>query len=200
MRSAARKTAHKHQLDLPLDQARLDPPSSVHSVSSSSRTELTPDLASESFVAAPIAGQPDRSISFPIEHEPVVPTLPDEHSRETKPPTGLDIDTNRNLYHSSGIRGTTAPHPASTEVSVEAVPEVSTPTYPTTAPVSPAGRILEGSWSSTPHDAAELPRVDLRTWKELLPLLRGLRGSVPHPGGSPPAVPPPPDTRSGERD
>jgi hypothetical protein len=102
MRSAARKTAHKHQLDLPLDQARLDPPSSVHSVSSSSRTEVTPDLASESFVATPIACQPDRSISFPIEHAPVVPTLPDEHSRETKPPTGLDIDTNRNLYHSLG--------------------------------------------------------------------------------------------------
>jgi hypothetical protein len=185
MRSIASKAPHKLQLDLPLDESRLDPPSSVCSLSSASPGAAT-NLAFESFVTAPDAGQLDRPVSFPIEPEPVVATRPEEVPRETKLPAGIDTDTNRNLYHSLGISGTTAPHPASTELSMEAVPEVSAPSDPTTSPASPAGRILEGSWSSTPHDAAELQRVDLHTWKELLPLLRGLRGSVEHPGGCPP--------------
>ncbi len=94
MGSAASKTTRKLQLDLPLDQACVDP-SSVRSVSPIPRTEATPD-------ATLIAGQPDRPISFPVEPAPVVPTLPEERSRETKLPAGVNTDTNRNLYHSLG--------------------------------------------------------------------------------------------------
>jgi len=94
MRSATSKTTRKLQLDLPLDQACVDP-SSVHSVSPVPRTEATPD-------ATPIAGQPDRPISFHTKHERVVATFPEERSRETKLPAGINTDTNRNLYRSLG--------------------------------------------------------------------------------------------------
>jgi hypothetical protein len=94
MRSAASKTTRKLQLDLPLDQACVDP-SSIDSVSPVPRTEGTPD-------ATLIAGQPDRPISFPITPERVVATLPEERSRETKLRAGVNTDTNRNLYHSLG--------------------------------------------------------------------------------------------------
>src|SRR5258708_8199676 len=89
MRSAAGKTRRKLQLDLPLDQGGVDPTSSVHSVSSASRTGVTPDVRA-TFVATSIAGQPYRPISFPIDPECVVATLPEEPSPETKlppPPT-----------------------------------------------------------------------------------------------------------------
>jgi len=41
-------------------------------------------------------------------------------------------------------------------------------------PSTPASRMLDGSWSGTLQDAAGAPRVDQRTWRDLLPLLRGL--------------------------
>ncbi len=58
-------------------------------------------------------------------------------------------------------------------------------------PSTLGSRILEGSWSSTPQDAARPQPMGLHTWKELLPLLRGLRASVqrlgdlPSPGRAP---------------
>jgi len=89
MRSIASKAPHKLQLDLPLDESRLDPPSSVCSLSSASPGAAT-NLVFESFVTAPIAGQPDRPISFPTEHERVVAMPLEERSRETILPAGID--------------------------------------------------------------------------------------------------------------
>lgn len=101
MRSVASKTTHKLQLDLPLDQSRLDLSNSVSSLSPASPEAIKPE-AKESFVTPLDLEQLDRPVSFPIEAVPVVATLPEECPRETKLSVGIDTDTNRNLYHSSG--------------------------------------------------------------------------------------------------
>lgn len=101
MRSVASKTPHKLQLDLPLEESRLDPSSSVCSLSPASPSEaINPEA--EGFVTVPDAGQIDRPVSFPIEPELVVATILDESPRETEPSLGTHTDPHRNLHHSSG--------------------------------------------------------------------------------------------------
>ncbi len=159
MRSAAGKTRRKLQLDLPLDQGGVDPTSSVHSVSSASRTGVTPDVR-DTFVATSIAGQPDRPISFPIDPECVVATLPEEPSRETKLPAATDTDTNGNPYHALESDHTTGPREF-------------------LAPRS--SRSLIDSSTGTDEDAAASTcLISISAWLRLLPLLRELRRAVDH--------------------
>jgi len=105
MRSVASKTPHKRQLDLPLEESRLDPSSSTCSLSPASPSEaINPEA--EGFVTLPDAGQLDSPVSFPIEPEPVVATHPEQAYRETTLPAGIDTDPNRNLNHYFGSSDT----------------------------------------------------------------------------------------------
>jgi hypothetical protein len=59
-------------------------------------------------------------------------------------------------------------------VRTEAPAEGAIPNLPLCLLVSPTSRTLDSSSSGTLQDAAGAPRVDQRTWRDLLPLLRGL--------------------------
>ena len=96
MRSAASKTKHKLQLDLPLGEPDLDSSNSIRSLSSRVSAEAI-NPGTESFVTAPDPGHLDRSVPFPIEPEPVVETHAEQAPRETKLPVVTATDPDRYL-------------------------------------------------------------------------------------------------------
>ena len=153
MRLAARKTLHELQLDLPLDESRPDPSSSLPLTPASHLEAIGP--GAENSVTAPDAGQLARPVSFPIEPEPVVATHPEQAPRETKLPAGIDTDPNRNLDHYFGSSDTTGPGGFH-------APGVS--------------RTLTDSSTGIDQDAATPDhQISMSGWLRLLPLLRELR-------------------------
>ena len=96
MRSAASKTKHKLQLDLPLGEPDSDSSNSIRSLSSTVSAEAI-NSVTESFVTAHDPGHLDRPVPFPIGPEPVVETHAEQAPRETKLPVGTATNPDRRL-------------------------------------------------------------------------------------------------------